>query len=362
MRTVPTPPNRFVMTWLVSTIVLIMLIVVVGGLTRLTESGLSIVEWKLVTGILPPMSEEAWQQEFEAYKQFPEYQKVRSQRMSVDEFKNIYWLEYWHRILARIIGLWIALPYFIFRFTKQLTPLLKTRGAMACGLVLLQGVVGWYMVKSGLQHDPRVHPLMLSLHLSMALTLLGLLQITALQYEDTPQVQFRSAWLWRLARILLALIAIQIIFGALVAGWDAGLTYNTFPLMDGQWIPSGMLMFEPAIINVVKNITLVQFQHRWLAVGIGLVLLIFTIFHARTLRENEMLKPLLAVWAAYIAQFLLGVFTLLHVVPLHLASLHQLGAVMLLVCVIWLNAGIRRFSVPEMPNQRPRRRMMRDSA
>lgn len=310
--------------WLTLSIALVMLMVVLGGVTRLTESGLSIVEWKLLSGTLPPMSAEGWEAEFAAYKTTPQFLKVNS-GFTVADFQRIYWLEYLHRLLGRIIGLVIVggTVYFIAR--RALSPALRRRMLAISLLVGAQGTVGWIMVASGLVDQPRVAPIKLALHLSLAFSLYGALLWT--RWQVLGHEKFPAPNRLMLAtKALLALLTIQIIFGALVAGLRAGLTYNTYPLMDGQWVPDGLYLLEPWWRNHVDSVLTVQFQHRIGALAVVAAVLLV----AKQLMRHEALKPAAKLLLMATAlQFALGVATLLSVVNLWLASAHQLVALLL---------------------------------
>jgi cytochrome c oxidase assembly protein subunit 15 len=240
----PTPRwLPIVRRWLTLLIVLVALMVAVGGVTRLTESGLSIVEWKLVSGTLPPMSETAWQEEFDAYKTSPQYLKV-NHTFTLPDFQHIFWLEYLHRLLGRIIGLAVFLPLVYFIIRRALPKPLLWRMIAITVLVGAQGTVGWIMVASGLTDQPRVAPIKLALHLLLAFSLFGALLWTRWQAIGSA----RSATDCKIViatRLLLVLALIQLAFGALVAGLRAGKTYNTYPLMDGKWVPDGLYRLAP---------------------------------------------------------------------------------------------------------------------
>lgn len=332
----PLPEHRRAVTlWLTITAVLVVAMVLIGGLTRLTESGLSIVEWKLLDGIFPPVSEEAWHVEFSAYKTSPEYLLV-NKGFELNDFKRIFWLEYLHRVLGRIIGLVLLIPYLYFLARKALPkPLIKRMG-FACVLVALQGTVGWIMVASGLDDQPRVDPIKLALHLSLAISLLMVLlwtrwQITGMR--PAPHIQRGGS-----IRLLVGLIAVQIVLGAIVAGLDAGYSYNTFPLMDGHWIPSELHLQSPWWVNHLENIRTVQFQHRvgaWATLALSLLVVAAHWRHA--LAEQRVYLRSLG-WVVGL-QFGLGVMTLLSGMNIALASAHQLGAVLLLglsLRLVWL--------------------------
>ena len=320
------PYIRPVKLWLTATLVLIAAMILIGGLTRLTESGLSIVEWKLLDGIFPPMTQEAWEVEFSAYKTSPEYVLV-NKGFSLGDFQRIFWLEYLHRVLGRIIGLVLVLPFLYFVARKALPKPLIRRMGFACVLVALQGAVGWIMVASGLVDQPRVDPIKLALHLSLALALFALLFWTRWQVSGprpTPHIQ-RACSL----RFLIGLLCVQIVLGALVAGLDAGYSYNSFPLMDGYVIPPDLHLQSPWWLNHLENIRTVQFQHRmggWAVLFLGL-------FVASTLWRHALAEQRIYLralgWIVGL-QFCLGVGTLLSGMNIALASAHQLGAVLLL--------------------------------
>lgn len=323
-------PIRF---WITAVAVLVVLMVLIGGLTRLTESGLSIVEWKLIDGILPPMSDAAWQKEFAAYQHSPEFKQVNS-GFSVGDFKRIFWLEYIHRVLGRVIGLALLVPFAYFAARRMLPAPLCKRMLLACVLVAAQGAVGWIMVASGLVDEPRVAPLKLALHLSLALILFLLLIWTRWQVTGVPRgtAPGRSALA---IRALFALTFFQVVLGALVAGIDAGYSYNTWPLMDGDFIPADLYFKAPWWLNHLEHIRMVQFQHRMLAyMVVGLCMLLAFVQHQRA--DKRQRRALYAMGTVVKLQFLLGVATLLSVMHIALASAHQMGAVLLLGTLAWL--------------------------
>lgn len=308
--------------WLLAVMALVVLMVALGGYTRLTESGLSIVEWNLVGGTLPPMSDAAWEAEFAKYQSSPQFRQVNSD-FGVAEFKTIFWLEYLHRLLGRIIGLMVIVPLLVFWARGMLTPQMKRWGIGLTVLVAAQGAVGWIMVASGLVDEPRVAPVKLALHLSLAFVFFLALLTTYWKVDGK-----RAAWNLGGAA-LCDIVALQIIFGALVAGLDAGLTYNTYPLMDGQFIPDGLHVATPWWLNHLENVLTVQFQHRMGAIAVVVASLALVAYRWRgaTGAEKQALRLLLGVVAV---QFVLGVATLLTHVHIHLAVAHQLAALLLL--------------------------------
>lgn len=306
-------------------VAMVMLMVIVGGVTRLTESGLSMVDWQPIHGILPPMNEVEWAEELDNYRSSPEYQQ-RNFGMSVAEFKQIFWLEYIHRVLGRVVGLVFFVPLLFFVLTKRVT---GKQLATYSGIFLLggaQGLLGWYMVKSGLVNEPRVSPLRLSAHLSMACLLFSLLfwQWWKLK-RPRPGTGFSKAIL-----SFTVLLFIQIILGAWVAGLDAGLAYDSFPTMNGEWVPQGLWVMEPWWANLWQNATTSQFLHRSGALAL-LIALIALVFHLKnralnpTTQKAIYLLIILMIW-----QITLGALTVIHHVPLLLAALHQFTAILLL--------------------------------
>lgn len=336
--------------WLLFTALCVFGMVVLGGLTRLTESGLSIVHWKPFSGTLPPLSAEAWQVEFDAYKTSPQYEKVNF-GMSLEEFKGIFWLEYLHRLAGRLIGFVFFLPLMWFALRRQLPGWLGWRLVCILALGGLQGVIGWYMVKSGLVDQPSVSPYRLALHLSVAFILIGVLLWTALDVLEKPKLVATTpppGWMLSASSALSGLILLQVIFGALVAGLDAGLTYNTFPLMDGKFIPTGLHVLEPLWKNHFENVTMVQFQHRIGAYVVSLSVIGFVLAawpYAHKYAIGSGLKRQLMLFSAtLLVQMALGIMTLLGGVPVYLASKHQAVAAVLFAIAIWIWHDIRAFS------------------
>lgn len=323
--------QRIIANWLMLCLMLVALMVFVGGVTRLTESGLSIVEWKLFSGTLPPLNESAWQAEFDEYKQSPQFEKVNA-HFSLSDFKGIYWLEYLHRLLGRVIGLAVLLPFLYFA-VKRMLPVPLFRRCLGIGLlVAAQGTVGWIMVASGLNDQPRVAPIKLAAHLLLAFSVFSLMLWTRWQVTGTPRKQPVVGY-GRAVRIVTVLLILQIAFGALVAGLRAGLVYTTYPLMDGQFIPDGLHLMTPWWLNHLESALTVQFQHRMgaLVVVISTLWLAFSGWKYATLHS-----PLKAIMAIVLVQFAVGVATLLSVVNISLASLHQLVALALLAHLVWL--------------------------
>lgn len=328
----PLPQHqRAIARWLFVCLCLVVAMVFIGGVTRLTESGLSIVEWKLISGTLPPLSEGAWVAEFEEYKATPQFQKVNA-HFKLSDFKNIYWLEYIHRLLGRIIGLAVLLPFLYFTARRQLPPHLWWRCLGIGLLVAAQGTVGWVMVASGLNDQPRVAPLKLGIHLLLAFTVYCLILWTRWQVLDRPRGTCTIA-MARGVRLVLALVVFQIFLGALVAGLRAGLSYNTYPLMDGHFIPNGLHLMTPWWLNHVENILTVQFQHR---IGALFVVVAIIALVARSWKYIALRPTLKGLSIVVALQFTLGVATLLTGVNLWLASAHQVTALAVLAHLVKL--------------------------
>jgi heme a synthase len=334
-----------VRNWLMICVGLVALMVVVGGLTRLTESGLSIVEWKPLSGTFPPFTEAGWQAEFEEYKTSPQYQKVNA-GMSLAEFKGIFWLEYLHRLLGRVIGLVFFFPFAFFVWKKAFdkATTLKLGGIFLLGG--LQGLVGWLMVKSGLVDTPAVSPIKLAMHLGIAFIIFALLLWQVLRLTDVARKEQRPAWL---VGILVAAVYIQTLLGALVAGLDAGLIYNTFPTMGGQWMPTEIGYLQPWYLDLTSNPVTAQWVHRVGALLLTLLILsVFWRIRPETLnhfgRKMRVLLPVLLL-----VQIVLGILTVVHHVPIVIATLHQFGALLLFAnALALLYATQQRYPQPEL--------------
>jgi len=350
---------------------MIFVMVVIGGITRLTLSGLSITEWQPVTGIVPPLSHAAWAAEFEKYRQIPQY-RLLNYGMSLDEFKTIYLWEYFHRLWGRLIGFAYALPLVYFVARRRLPCALMTPLAGILLLGAAQGALGWYMVTSGLADRVEVSQYRLVAHLVVALLIyaatlwiaLGLLsgplQPVPGPYPHPPplagegviagaagslprkrgRVRVGAGWR-RAAELVLALVALTILAGGFVAGLGAGLTYNTFPLMDGSFVPSGYAQLQPFIRNWFENVAAVQFDHRLLAMSTAAAVLALWLAGWRASLPRPARLALHALLAAAALQFALGLSTLLLVVPIPLAAAHQAGAVLLLTAALVLRHQLR---------------------
>lgn len=324
--------NRQLAIWLLAVSALIVVLIVYGGWVRLTRSGLSIVEWNVVTGVVPPLSAAAWEGEFAKYRQTPEYQLV-NYGMGLDEFKFIYYMEFGHRLLGRLAGLLFVVPLLYFLCGRAI-PRARIPTYLGIGLLFaLQGLVGWLMVKSGLDDRPQVSHLRLTLHLCCAFALLaaclwqvfGYLSSNA-EVRPVPRaVRCLCAWLF-------VAICLQIAAGGLVAGLKAGYLADTFPKMFGAWVPAGLWSMQPPLVNLLNNATTVHFQHRFFAfVVLGLALALWVAARRTALKTGAgLILCLVAV------QIGLGIGTVVAQMPLALASLHQAVAVALFAAALFV--------------------------
>lgn len=335
MKDLSTKQNYYLTLWLRVMCAAIICMIFIGGLTRLTDSGLSITEWKPVTGILPPLTEASWISEFDKYKQTPEYIKVNN-NMNLAEFKSIFWLEFIHRIAGRITGILYILPLMYFLYNKTISSAKIYIYLIGLILLISQGIAGWYMVKSGLISAPCVSHFRLAIHLLLAISLYALLfwQLMEQSFFEIPigiktNLVPLNIWL----NICLVLLFIQITFGAFVAGLDASLVYNQFPLMGHSIIPNE-ITFGTFGSNSFYDPVFVQFIHRILAYIVTLAILI-TCFIGLKIQNLLLSKVLIYLIIALIFQVMLGIFTLIYLVPITLALLHQIGAVILLSTLLW---------------------------
>jgi heme a synthase len=344
-----TAGNRGVELWLWSIAALVFAMVVVGGATRLTGSGLSITEWRPILGAIPPLNEADWQAAFEKYKQIPQYAVV-NKGMTLGDFKFIYAWEWSHRLLGRLIGALFALPFLWFWLRGKLRAGLapKLLGVLALGG--LQGFIGWYMVKSGLADRVSVSQYRLALHLTVAFAIMGL--VVWLAREEAQHRQFitgpaASSGSRRRAGLLVALVELQVMLGALVAGLKAGLVYNTWPDMNGRFIPEGMWPLSPWYLNLFETIATVQFDHRMLAYLIVILALVQVLRKASRPVDQRVWRSRTILGFAVLAQMALGIAVLLYGVPLWLGLAHQAGAALVLIAAVWhlhdaLRAGAPR--------------------
>ncbi|MBC9209231.1 COX15/CtaA family protein [Roseomonas aerophila] len=329
--------------WLLAVAGMVWVMVALGGATRLTGSGLSIMEWAPLSGTLPPLSHAEWQRLFDLYRTIPQYQLV-NQGFGLEGFQRIFWLEWSHRLWGRLIGLAFLLPLIWFWVRGRIPAGLKPRLVVLFLLGGMQGAVGWFMVASGFEADrTAVSPYRLVVHLGLALLLYGVLLWTAMTLRhperDAPAA---AAPLRRLAHPTAGLVVLAMLAGGFVAGLKAGLDYNTFPLMDGRLVPAGYAMLSPFWLNFTANIAAVQFNHRLLATLAGLCALALAFWGARVLPAGRARTALLALGGTVALQYALGVATLLLVVPAWLGTLHQAVAVAVLTAALATLHALRR--------------------
>lgn len=333
--------RRAIAIWLLVVCALIFIMVVLGGVTRLTRSGLSIVEWQPLIGALPPLTEAQWLTLFEKYQLTPEYQKVNI-GMDLAGFQGIFWLEYFHRLLGRLIGLAFALPFAYFLVRGKIERALAPKLWLLFALGASQGLLGWMMVASGLVDEPRVSPYRLTAHLGLAILIYSSMLWVALGLLSPQPEPSNVATPWRrLGLGVTALIAVTILAGGFVAGTRAGFAFNDWPLMHGHWIPEGLYAMQPLWADIFENVATVQFHHRLLA-----YLLCFAIPAWWWMARRAALAPrtrmlLHLLLAALLAQAALGIATLLYIVPVPLAAAHQAGALVLLTVALLLNHRLR---------------------
>ncbi len=328
--------RRVITLWLLVVAALVVATLLVGGATRLTESGLSIVEWKPVTGTLPPLSQDAWQAEFEKYRTIPQYREL-NRGMSLDQFKTIYWWEWGHRLLGRLIGAVFLLPFLYFLWRGWIGQGLRARLWVIFGLGAAQGAVGWWMVSSGLSERVSVSQYRLAFHLTLACVIYAAI-VWTLQRLWTLENAGAFSRQRAMAIVIVVLVLAQIYLGALVAGLDAGLTFNTWPEIDGAFIPaSERLWFEtPWWRNLFENALMVQFNHRMMAYLLAIVVIVHAVDVLRKVDHHDAMAGALAALVGI--QAALGILTLVYQVPIALALAHQAMAVVLLTIAV-LHAG-----------------------
>ena len=321
--------------WLVVLIVMVFAMIVIGGITRLTHSGLSMVEWHPVTGWLPPIGEIAWLEVFDKYKLSPEFQKI-NKNMELDGFKSIFWFEYLHRLWGRLIGLVFLIPFLFFCIAGWVSNKLAPKLLLMFLFGSLQALLGWYMVKSGLVDRPDVSQYRLTAHFSLALIIIGIIEWVALglifpkckaKKEKLPLGLFST--------IIFVLAFVTAMSGGFVAGLDAGFSYNTFPLINGSFLPSDLYQLSPFYLNLFEDVISVQFNHRLLAQTL-FILVIILWYRARNAdlspRGRTAVNTLLVT---VLVQVFLGITTLLYVIPTALAAFHQAGAVLVFMTALW---------------------------
>jgi cytochrome c oxidase assembly protein subunit 15 len=329
----PSRDQRAIAVWLLLCCAMIFAMVVIGGITRLTESGLSMVEWRPLIGWLPPLSDGAWQDVFAKYQATPQFQKVNA-AMTLAEFKTIFWWEYVHRVWGRLIGVVFLLPFLWFLVRRRFDRALAPKLAVIFVLGALQGALGWYMVKSGLVDRPEVSQYRLTAHLGLAVLIYGVILWVALGLLVRNGAPRGPSPRW--SRALVVVIFVTMLSGGFVAGLDAGLAYNTFPLMDGRLVPAGYLAFRPSWTNPFENVASVQFDHRVLALATLAAVLAFWAGARRVgiAGRARRIADGMAVMACI--QVGLGISTLLLYVPIPVAAAHQAGALVLFTLAVWL--------------------------
>lgn len=335
--------NQQIALWLIFCAAVILGMILLGGVTRLTHSGLSMVEWKPLMGIIPPLSEADWQATFAKYQQFPEYQQVNV-AMDLEGFKSIFLFEYAHRVLGRLIGVIFLIPFLIFWWRGQLTRTLTPKLITLFLLGGLQGLLGWYMVKSGLVDVPQVSQYRLTAHLGLAVIIYSYMLWVAqdLLYANTANRVVVSSGLRRFAFVVSGLLFLMILSGGLVAGTRAGFAYNTFPLMGDRFIPVGLYATDPVWLAAFEDITTVQFNHRLFAYLLCVLIGTFVWCGLKNRAiQGRARKGLYLLVLALLVQVGLGISTLLLLVPVPLAAAHQLGAMVLLTCSLFVSHSLK---------------------
>ena len=344
--------HRGLALWLFVCAALVYAVLIVGGITRLTHSGLSIVQWQPLIGALPPLSDAAWADLFRQYRATPEFRLVNFD-LTLDGFKYIFWWEYAHRLMGRLLGLVFLLPLLWFVASRAISRRLGWRLAAIFSLGALQGALGWYMVASGLVNDPRVSPFRLTAHLGLALLIIGAILWTAWGLLPPARSSGAARRVPALAKGVVAVVFVMALIGGLVAGTHAGYAYNTFPLMGGAIVPPDLMRLSPWYSNFAYNLATVQFVHRAIAWTLIALVPAYWWWIRRTvpapcarLQSNLML-------AALALQVTLGIATLLSVVAVPLAAAHQAGAVLLYAATLWTAHALAR-EVPGIQTASPR--------
>ena len=325
--------NNLFLYWLIFSSILVFLIIIVGGLTRLTDSGLSITEWELIKGILPPLNNNSWEIYFDQYKKIPQY-KLLNFDMTLNEFKIIFYWEYLHRILARLIGLFFIIPLFFFYISKRIKKKYISICFIIFGLIVLQGIVGWYMVQSGLTQDITVSHYRLSIHLSIAIIIISsIFWLIKNILLNTNKLFFKLTINNLPFQIFILLIFIQIIMGAFVSGLDAGKIYQTWPMMGSNYLPDDLISKKITSVLEFDNHSLVQFYHRNLAYLITLYIIFLGIFIYKKKIANLYLSLKILIFFLLL-QIILGILTLITGLNIYLASMHQITSVLLVLSAL----------------------------
>jgi heme a synthase len=335
--------SKLISLWLTTMCIAIIFMIFIGGLTRLTDSGLSITEWNPISGIMPPLDGASWDIEFDKYKHSPEYIHYNSD-MSLEEFKSIYLLEFFHRIAGRLTSLLYLVPLLLFLFMGFIRIKESVPYFFALILLAAQGAMGWYMVKSGLVSDPHVSHFRLSAHLMLAVFLYIIIfwQLMKNSFDNMLLPSGTSIWaqkFWCLISIILILF--QMMLGAFVAGIDGGLVYNSFPLMGDSFVPYEITESSISFASFSDPV-FVQFAHRIVAYILFIVITIFC-FSSLKLKNNKFSKSVFYVFVSLFLQMLAGIVTILYIVPIPIALIHQFGAMVLLSCLLWSYFLLRSF-------------------
>ena len=335
--------DRQVASWLLLCAAVIFGMILLGGVTRLTHSGLSMVEWKPLIGVIPPLSEQAWQEVFEKYRQFPEYQQV-NRGMSLEGFKSIFMYEYLHRVLGRLIGVIFLLPMLYFAVRQRVRPGLMPKLVLLFFMGGLQGLLGWYMVKSGLVDNPRVSQYRLTAHLGLAVAIYAYMLWLALDLLFGPRNgrAARAAPYARWSLLMVALVYLMILSGGLVAGTRAGFAYPTWPMMGDSFIPIGLYATSPAWLAMFEDITTIQFNHRIFAYLLFVLINVFAVLVYRRVAHARVRLGVILLVLALLLQVTLGISTLLLHVPVAVAAAHQGGAVLLLSAALFSSHALAR--------------------
>lgn len=336
--------DKAIALWLLLCCAAIFVMVVLGGVTRLTGSGLSMVTWEPIMGAVPPLNETQWEETFQSYQQFPEFQ-YKNSTMSLEEFKGIFWFEYMHRLLGRLIGVIFFVPMLYFVARGHVSRRLKPKLIAIFALGGLQGLLGWYMVKSGLVNDPHVSQYRLTAHLGTAFIIYAFIFWTAMDLlfpRSKPGALVTDHHLGCFSLAITILVFVTVLAGGFVAGLKAGFIYNTFPLMGDRWIPEGVLALEPAWRNFFDNAVTVQFDHRLLATLVFVAILSFWLIARRATLPDHARVGIHLLLAAMVLQITLGISTLVLEVPVPLAATHQAGALILFTTALFVSHALWR--------------------
>lgn len=338
--------NKQIAGWLLFCAAVILGMILLGGITRLTDSGLSMVEWKPLMGVIPPLTDESWQESFRNYQQFPEYQKI-NRGMSIEEFKSIYYFEYAHRVLGRLIGVLFLVPFLFFHFTRRLPAGLTPKLLLLFLLGGFQGLLGWYMVKSGLVDNPHVSQYRLTAHLGTAVVIYGYMLwlawglIGSMHPASTPP----GPGLRRFSFGITGLLLLMILSGGLVAGTHAGLAYNNWPLMGQSFFPPGLYATQPFWMAALEDIGTIQFNHRMLAYLLSGLIFLFAWKALRAGATGGLRIGIYLMLALLVLQVSLGISTLLYLVPVPLAAAHQGVAICLFTSALYVSHRMAHSSV-----------------